>query len=127
MNASIPFSERERLDKLRRHLGDKLDDYLCDGYQAVALHSSSTIFAVNQIAADLFGYSIDELVPSNAWLLFPPQSVEALMQHLVSKSTESYTVTARRKDGSLFRVELKGRDFEHAGEPVRAVLLRAVD
>jgi PAS domain S-box-containing protein len=125
MDETLPASELARLDKLRRLLGDKLEDYLCEGYQAVALHSSGIVFAANPAAAELFGYSVDELLPCNAWLLFPPQSTRALMQHLLSKSTEAYTVVARRKDGSLFQVELKGRDFEVDGEPVRAVLLRA--
>lgn len=117
-------SEHDRITRLRQRLDLDLTDFLCEGYDAVALHSSSILIAVNAPAAEMFGYSPDEMVGMNSWTLFPPQSAEALLKHLITRSEAPYSVDAVHKNGSLFRVELVGKDFEVAGEPVRAVLLR---
>ena len=118
--------ERTRALRLRKALNANLANCLTKEYRAVVLHSSSTIFDLNREAADLFGYSIDEMIGLNAWTLFPASSADTLMDKLTSKSTDAYQVMAKRKNRDLFNLELKGRDFEYAGEPVRVVLLKEV-
>ena len=68
----------------------------------------------------------EEVIFMNAWKLFTLDSVDVLMQHLLKKSEEPYVVKAYHKDRSIFEVELKGRDFEIAGEPVRSVSIKKV-
>ena len=126
MKVDLPAAEIRRLEGIRNEMDVDINNYLIDGYEAVALHSSSIILEVNQAAADMFAYSRDEMVFMNAWKLFPAESVSDLMHHLVTKSEEAYGVKACHKNGSLFTVELKGNDFEIAGEPVRSVLLKKI-
>lgn len=124
MNTRIIDRERERANLLHQQLGAHIDEYLEEGFEGVAMHSSGTIFAVNQAAADMFGYQVDELLFQNALIFFPSDSAKMIMQQLLVHSTESYTVTARHKDGSLFKVQMKAREFEASGEPVRVAQLR---
>lgn len=126
MKLDLPEAEIRRLERIRSKINIDINNYLTDGYEAVALHSSSIILEVNQACADMFGYTRDELIFMNAWKFFPLDSVKDLMHHLVTKSQAPYRVKANNKDGSLFTVELKGYDFEIEGEPVRSVLLKKI-
>ena len=104
-----------------------MSDHLVDDYKAVAIHSSSTIVDANQHCIEMFGYAEEDIVGLNAWILFPPSSAETLMKHLMEKSEEPYQVIAKRKDGSLFKVELKAINSELAGEPIRTVLVKEIN
>lgn len=123
-------SEQARINQIRKALAKdaiRLESFLEQGYPAVALHSNSTLIDVNAPAEAMFGYGHGEMDYLNAWTLFPPESAPALMQHLVSHSEEPYQVIAKRKDGSTFMVEIKGKEFMLRKEPIRAVLLRIVE
>ena len=126
MSDSTHNSEKDRICKIRRHLSPDLSTLLDGDYKAVAIHSNSIIVDANDECTNMFGYRRDEIAGVNAWTLFTPGSAKLLTEHLMSKSEAPYQVTARRKDGSTFRVELKGKDSELAGEPIRTVLLKEV-
>lgn len=118
--------EEDIVRKLREKLKNRVDNYLSDGYEGVALHTSSIVIALNEAAAKMFGYTVEEAEGLNAWILFHPDSAKIIMQHLVNKSEDSYRVQALKKDGSEFTVELKGKDFEMDGEPVRSVSIKEI-
>jgi len=113
-------------ETLRKAIVPIAEDYASDEYEGIAFHSSSIILHASKAGADIFGYTADEMVGMNAWLLFKPESANALMKHLVEKSEVPYRVKGLRKDRAEINVELKGKDFEILGEPVRAVLVRRV-
>ena len=109
---------------LKQELQSKIDDYISDDYEGIAFHSSSIIFLANAAAVDMFGYTKDEVFGMNAWRLFSDESFETIMQHLVEKSEEPYQVKGVKKDKTKLDLELKGKDFELHGEPVRAVMIK---
>lgn len=112
------------IQQLRNRLQPKQEEYLEEGYEAVAFHTSSILVCANQAAADMFGYSTDEIPGLNAWVLFKPDYSKIIMQHLVEKSEEPYQVKAIGKNKDEFDIEMKGRDFEIGGIPVRVVLVK---
>ena len=112
------------LKSLNHKLKANIGDYVSDDYEGIAFHSNSIVFLVNDAAADMFGYTKDEVFGLNAWRLFSSDSAETIMQHLVEKSEEAYQVKGVKKNKIEFDVELKGKDFELRGDPVRAVLLK---
>ncbi len=120
-------TERIRIDTILAAMKNDINSYLEEGYEGVVLHTSSIVIATNQAAAEMFGYTPDEVVYMNAWIFFPPNCVDPIFEHLISKSEEPYNVDAQHKDGSLFVVELKGKDFEINHEPVRSVQLNKKD
>lgn len=116
----------DTIQRLRTKLPQLANTFLEDDYDGIAFHSSSILIYADKGAADLFGYSEEEIPGMNSWLFFKPESAPIIMQHLVSKSTDPYRVKAVRKDKTEFEVELKGKDFEIDGEPIRAVLMKKV-
>jgi PAS domain S-box-containing protein len=124
------FSEKERAEYLRRqftHQGLSAEDFLRPGFDMIAIHANSTLFAVNAALADFLGYCEEEMIGLNAWMLFDPQSITVVKQKLAEKSEDLYHAVSRRKDGSLARVELWGENIEVGGEPARAVSVRVLD
>lgn len=120
-------TEKDRIDRLYRQLtrnGIKPDSILGGDYTGVAIHSDSTVILGNQSACEIFGYSADELKGINAWTLFAPESAPQLLDHISRGSESPYEVIARHKDGSKFRVTLKGQNFTIEGEELRAVLIK---
>jgi PAS domain S-box-containing protein len=126
MSAAIFNREQERVARLQKHLKGHIEQAQSDEYPGVAVHTKSILIDANPQAAEMFGYTINEIIGLNAWLLFPPESVEALTKHLMTQSEEAYQVVAKRKDGSRFKLELKGKDAVVAGEPIRTVLMKEV-
>lgn len=126
----MPNAERERATELYNILdktGFDLQRLLEPGYQVVAVHTCSTVVTANATACAMFGYELDELIGLNAWLLFSPESAPILMEHLVKRSQEPYQAVARHKDGSHFRIELKGNNFMFGDEELRSVQIRKLD
>lgn len=122
-------SELERAKALYLHIenhGFDIEQLLQPGYEAILLHSNSTIITGNPAAASMTGYAVAEMTGINAWTLFPPQSAKILMQKLTEGTEEPYQVLARRRNGQIIRIEIKGINFHLHEEPVRAVLLKQI-
>jgi PAS domain S-box-containing protein len=125
----VKDSELERAKALHHHIekhGFDIEQLLQPGYEAVVLHSNSTIITGNHAAATLTGYAVEEMNGINAWTLFPPQSVNILMQKLAEGTEEPYQILAKRRNGQIIRIEIKGINFQLQAEPVRAVLLKQI-
>ena len=75
----------ELVEFLRSKINTDLSQYASNDYEGVALHTSSIIVAANDAVCNMFGYSEEEVIGMNAWLLFSPESAQIIMQHLVEK------------------------------------------
>lgn len=126
----MAYDEVYRAQALRAAFYQEYPDFsafLEPGFDAIGVHSNSTLIAVNDRLVEVTGYAREELEGINAWKLFSPQSIELIQEKLMKKATEPYEVYARRKDLSLQKLELKGINFFLGSEPLRAVLVRLID
>lgn len=110
---------RENLEKLRAILNTAAD-------AIVTINHDGVITAANPATVKLFGYSEDEMVGQNVCLLMPEphhsehggylrrylQTGEA---RIIGKRRE---LTARRKDGSVFPIELSVSEFQDGAGPM---------
>jgi len=116
-----------QIEQLKNALLPRLPDFPKDGYDGIVIHTSSIVICADAGGAEMFGYTEEEIVGVNTWSHFKPECARTILQHLTEKSEEPYTVTAVTRDRVEFKVELKGRDFNVNGIPVRLVLLRKTD
>ena len=127
---NVKTSEIDRAHALRREFhrsGMTLEDLLLPPYEAIVIHSQSTIVVANQAAAALVGCEPETLTGMNAWALFPAASLPLVRAKLAAHATMPYRVIARRLNGEQFLIEIRGTEFGLNGEPVRAVMLREVE
>ena len=82
--------------------------------------------ATNGAAVDVFGYTADELLTLSAFD-FLDESSHAVMAEKASKGVlEPYLVVGKRKDGSIFPGEVRGRNGVLDGRNVRISAIRDV-
>ena len=84
--------------------------------------------AVNDVAVERYGYSRDEFLSMTIKEIRPPEDVDALVASVREPRGEishSGVWRHRRKDGTLFEVEITSHTLTFAGRP--AVLVMAVD
>ena len=113
-----------QIEKLRAALQPRLSGLAGSDYDGIVVHSSSIVICADAGGAKLFGYDANEITGVNAWAHFKPECARTILQRLTERSEDPYTVTALTRDGTEFEVELKGKDFDVDGTPVRAVLVR---
>lgn len=124
------FSEKERAEHLNRQfakLCPNIEDHLRSGFDMITVHSDSTIFAANKVLTEFLGYTEQELIGLNAWLLFDMSSAQVVKEKLARKSEECYQAVCCRKDRSKTLVELCAENIEVAGYPCRAISARVIE
>ncbi len=95
-------------------------------FEGIFIHDEGTILDVNQAAAELFGYQIDELIGQNVLGLAAPESRETVLSYVQAGYEKPYEAVGLRKDGSTFHGELIGKAFPYQGRTVRVVAVRDI-
>lgn len=118
---------RENLEKLRAILNSAAD-------AIVTINHKGVITAINPATVELFGYTEDEMVGQNVSLLMPePHHSEhggylsRYMQtgeaRIIDKRRE---LTAKRKDGSVFPIELSVSKFPDGEGPMFTAIIHDI-
>jgi PAS domain S-box-containing protein len=94
--------------------------------EGIMLHFEGEIIDANQIFAEMFGYTLSELVGSSVYPLFVPESREVLAHHIMTASEETYEAVGLRADGSTFPVEIMAKAAPYAGRKARVAVLRDI-
>jgi PAS domain S-box-containing protein len=90
---------------------------------------SSRVLDVNRRACESLGYSRDELVGMTTFDFEPdltPALVESRARRLEEGETFAFEARHRRKDGTIFPVEIRGQTFREAGRLFIVTLVRDV-
>jgi PAS domain S-box-containing protein len=99
----------------------------CDAsMEAIVLHENGVILSANPTAEAVFGYGPGEMTGMRVTELSAPQSLEMAQRAVATRRSETYDGYARRKDGTPFRTEVRGRNVDCGEGSVRATVLRAV-
>lgn len=95
-------------------------------YKAFIKHRGGYIEDVNQAFADMFGYSKDELLNQNIFDLgiLTELSVEIVRKNIKIAEPHTYEIIAKRSNGSVFPVEVIGRNCDGETPPTRVAILR---
>ena len=95
--------------------------------EGVVIHDHGVILDGNQSLADMFGYTLDEMIGRNMLDLLPtPESRDIMLRHIRSGSSERYEVHGHRKDGTPIVVEATGRAMVYRGRRVRVGTLHDI-
>lgn len=104
-------------------------DYASDGMFVVG--PGNVVVDVNRQACESLGYTRDELIgmtPYDFDVLFAAD--EAFVRRIMGRqqAAEAFTFETvhRRKDGTVFPVEIRSRPFAHAGEQYSLALVRDI-
>ncbi len=94
----------------------------------VLLDLQGNILAINDVAERTYGWSQDELLTRNVRDLRDPSTLEDAPKQLemVLKSGAIFETRHRRRDGSIFPVEVSSRAFEYGGRRYLQSIVRDI-
>ncbi len=95
-------------------------------FEAVFIFDNGICVDANQTAANMFGYDQDELRGRFGADLVSPECRETVRDNMLSEYAGRYEVTALRKDGSTFAVEIRGKMADYKGKKVRVSVVRDI-
>jgi two-component system cell cycle sensor histidine kinase/response regulator CckA len=95
-------------------------------FEGVFVHADGTIILANDAGAAMYGFEPGEMVGQSVMDLTAPESRAVVVEHVKRGATEPYEGVARRKDGSTFVAEVRGRTLVHQGRPARVAIIRDV-
>ncbi|HUR92834.1 MAG TPA: ATP-binding protein [Gemmatimonadaceae bacterium] len=89
---------------------------------------SLAFLAVNRAATEAYGYSEEEFRVMKVSDIRPAEDVPALLTHLAQSGAKAqrYVTRHRRKDGTVFQVEIDSGAITFAGRPARLVVVHDV-
>lgn len=95
-------------------------------FEGTIIHENSTILEANPGFAQMFGYSLEEVIGKSGADFLLPESYQTLLAHINNQDEEPYEVIGVRKDGSLINLEVVGKQSFYQGQSVRVSALRDI-
>lgn len=116
-NAEIKLKESE--EKYR-----KLSEVTLEG---ICFHDGGTIMDANDALSEMFGHSQHELAGRDAVALFIAEEDRGgVRKRIMQGYAKPFEVMAQKKDGTLFPVEIEGRNTTYGGRAVRVESVRDI-
>lgn len=95
--------------------------------EGILIHNKGVAIDVNESLVKMFGYTREELIGTNLIeLLITREDHATINKNIVKTIAKPYEVMARKKDGTLFPVEIESRDIKGATNDYRATALRDI-
>ena len=92
-------------------------------FEAIALTENGHVLDVNHAFLTLFGYEREEVVGMAPGEFHPPEFREVARHMNLSGAETRYEALCQKKDGLLFRAEIRGRAVPYRGRTVRVTAL----
>ncbi len=93
---------------------------------AIGIHVKGLIKDVNQALTRLTGYSEDELIGMDGLQLIAPEWRDTVRRNILSGFEAPYEVVGLRKDGSVYPLEIQGKDIPFGDENARVTEFRDI-
>lgn len=113
--------EKKLIDSEKRYFA--LSDTTSD---AILISENGICIDINQSAVNMFGYTSNELIGIHGTEIIAEESKETLLQNMLDMVDEPFPAFALRKDGSKFKVEIRGKMFQYQGKVVRVFIFRDI-
>lgn len=95
-------------------------------FEGVMIHDQGRIVDCNTALSRLTGYTHEELLGMDGFLLVTPESRPVIRGKIASGDEHPYEVVAMRKDGGTFPIEICGRTVPYDGRMLRVVVIRDI-
>lgn len=95
-------------------------------FGGISIHDGGIIVICNRGLSEMTGYAIEELTGMNSLLLIAPAWRDFVREKITSGYEKSYDVEGIRKDGSVYPLEINGRNIPYKGRPMRVTEFRDI-
>jgi PAS domain S-box-containing protein len=120
-------SEREDAVDALKASEERFRTLSAAAFEGVFVHAGGAILLANEAGAAMYGFeTAASMVGASLTDLTAPESRASVAEHVGRGATEPYEGTARRRDGTTFNAELRGRTLSHQGRPARVTVIRDI-
>ena len=95
-------------------------------FEGIVVAVDGKILDINRAFARMFGYAPDEMIGKTPLDLVQPESYAIVADHIGRGSEECYAAVGRKKDGTLFPMEIQGRGTLYHGQKARVTAIRDI-
>ncbi len=113
------IAERQRLEAVLQESEERFQALSEAILEAIVIHERGIVLEANAAFAKMFGYESGEVLGMNARDFLTPESVELLFQQIAIAYEKSYEMVGIKKDGTLFSLEVTGKNIWYQGRQVR--------
>ncbi len=111
--------EKNHTEQALKETTERLKALSDASFEAIFLSENGICIDLNQTAVDMFGYSREEALGAHAATIFPTANLPEIVFRLEREDSSSYETVAKRKDGTLLTVLLRGKTIKHRGKKIR--------
>ncbi|HEY3356919.1 MAG TPA: PAS domain S-box protein [Polyangia bacterium] len=116
-------TERRLAEEVTR---ERFDEVAEATFEAIVVHAEGRVLSVNRNFVALFGWGAGECVGRRPLDMITPESHAIVEAHINTRSEEAYEARCRRKDGSTFMAELRGRAIRYGARIARLTAIRNI-
>ena len=96
-------------------------------FEGILIHNNGVVIDCNEALIKMVGYTRKELIGKNVIKLCVPQEYHAVIQENIIKNVaKPYGLMLRRKDGTVFPVEVEAKDIKEKKKTFRVAALRDI-
>ncbi|MFI5007285.1 MAG: PAS domain S-box protein [Solirubrobacterales bacterium] len=118
--------ERERADVALRESEERFSRLSAAAFEGIAVTEAGVFVDANEQLARMMGWSVPDIVGRSVLEFVAPEDQEKVTTYLLTASEEPYQHLARRRDGSVFPVEIRARSLPRGDRTVRVSAVRDV-
>ncbi|RMH74658.1 MAG: PAS domain S-box protein [Cyanobacteria bacterium J007] len=120
------ISQQVESEAVRREMEYRFRRLAEATFEGILIHNWGTILDANQALATMSGYALEELIGIDGFELLHPDCRTFVREQIARGEERPYEVTALKKDGTTFPVEIQGRSLPFQGETVRVAAIRDI-
>ncbi len=114
-------TEKKRAEDASRDRGERFRRFAEVTQEGILIHDKGTALDANQAFADMVGLPLSKIIGRNSFEFMDEESRERIEGYIQEGYPGSYEIRVKRKDGSTFPAEIRGRHFSWEGRDVRVI------
>lgn len=120
------ITERKLAEKELKESEERFKALHEASFGGIGIHDRGLILDCNRGLEVITGYSREELIGMNGLMLIAPSWREHVMEKIVSGYERPYDVEGIRKDGTIYPLEIQGKQIPYHGKTVRVTEFRDI-
>lgn len=123
----MDVTERKKMEERLEHSRDRFQKLSMLTFEGIVIHDNGVVVDMNRSLEELLGYSLEEMEGVNSVrYFFPEESLPQLYESMQRGEVGPYEIMAKRKDGTLFPVEIQARNFKDGDRELRVAAIRDI-
>ena len=105
---------------------ERLQKFTAVTTEGIVFHQNGIVQDVNDTLAKMFGYQPEQVIGRSLLDFIPPEEHELILEKITENEEHPYESQGKRKDGTVFPVEVIVRKLEFREQSIRVACLRDI-